>query len=182
MRRGTMFVREYIYTFIHGQPAFTEVTLIVDRCLSSPPPRRREETRDSQNKRTGRAQLSRKKAASRQRAFLKTSERHTRRTHTFFFFLLNQTTTQQQPKPGLARARFTLRQCSGKPAVMAQESGRVFNLSVSEAVALLRGVDNRRVISPGKNAVIDAVVMHSRTVPRNNDTNCAAPLVPYDSN
>lgn len=34
---GTMFIKEYIYTFIHGQPAFTEVTLIVDRRHSSPP-------------------------------------------------------------------------------------------------------------------------------------------------
>lgn len=35
---GTMLVREYMYTFIHGQPAFTEVTLIVNRRLSSLPP------------------------------------------------------------------------------------------------------------------------------------------------
>lgn len=38
---GTMLVREYMYTFIHGQPAFTEVTLIVNRRLSSLPPHRR---------------------------------------------------------------------------------------------------------------------------------------------
>lgn len=95
---GTMFIKEYIYTFIHGQPAFTEVTLIVDRRHSSPPALWREEMRDAQNKKDRPTPGS---AARRQRAdgrrFVKQA-RDAHGEHTPSFFILTQTTTQQQAK------------------------------------------------------------------------------------
>lgn len=101
-----MFVREYIYTFIQGQPAFTEVTLIVNGRLSSLPTHRRGTRRDAQIK--GPTTLG--YAARRQRVgsgFLLNKQRHTQRTHvSFFFFSLNLTTTQQQPKRRPCGARF----------------------------------------------------------------------------
>lgn len=176
---GTMFIKEYIYTFIHGQPAFTEVTLIVDRRHSSPPALWREEMRDAQNKKDRPTPGS---AARRQRAdgrrFVKQA-RDAHGEHTPSFFYLNSDNhAATGEKEGLAEGWGEgLDSSCSYVLALASELWRcspIPNLSVSETVAPSHEVDNQFVIS----FVIDAVVMSWRTMLRRN-CQMWAPLALY---
>lgn len=170
LRRGTMFVREYIYTFIHGQPAFTEVTLIVNRRLSSLPTHRRGTRRDAQIK--GPTTLG--YAARRQRAgsgCLLNKQRHTHRTHMFlfsFFLLKSDNHTATAENGGLVGLDSTLQQCPGKPATTAQGLHAFSNRLASVW----------RYRSMRHFTWIDGVIQHSRTFSCKGDTQVYRPSHP----
>lgn len=129
----TMLVREYMYTFIHGQPAFTEVTLIVNRRLRLSRHSARGHVRRP-NKGTNHTLLRCKKAMGR-RVFVN-KRRRTRRTDTFF---INQTTTQQQPQTEALRGSIHTAAMFWRIICNGTSRGRVFDLSLFGTSSRLRG-------------------------------------------